>query len=209
MIKKVSSPLARTLVSEMRDMTLPSQVIRNNIASLAQILVNEASNYMLTERKKIKTWKEEIIEEQIKTSDVVFIPIIRGGLPMLDGALTVLPNCEVGFLSTEKSQITLESSIVMEKLPVITGKTVCILDTMVGTGGTLANVISRINNLNPKKVIVLSIVTGPIGLKRMADEFPNVLYLFCCEDKVMDAQGFLRPGMGDMGDRCFQKGVFM
>lgn len=204
----VKSHLIEYLVTEIRDIEQRNNIIKSRLSLIAIILLNESSRCLPLIKKEFKTWKGNVLLNYIENNKIVFIPILRGGLPMLEGIQEVFPDAEYGFLGMEKNQESLISKINYKKIPNIKGKIVYVLDTMVGTGGTIINAINELKKDLPSKIIVLSVISGPQSYDNLEKEHPDVVCYCCTQDKEMNQNGFLLPGTGDMGDRCYNGSVF-
>ncbi len=139
----------------------------------------------------------------LNEESVVFIPILRAGLPMLEGTLKVVPNALSGFLAIKRDEETLASKVYYSRLPSLEGKTAIILDPMLATGGTLEVALREILSLNPLRTFSLHIISSPEGVKRIQDSFPEHKLFVVKIDKGLNSKGFIIPGLGDMGDRLF------
>ena len=202
-IKEINHPLIKHYISNIRDYTLPANLFRQYVGSIANILFYEAIRDMENCQKNITTWIGEGQYPCIEEKDFVFIPILRAALPMLDGILIHLPNASAGFLAMKRDEKTLKSKIYYDRIPSLENRTAILLDPMVATGGSLSDAISLIKTKNPKNIICLNLVGSPVGLKNLSKEHPDIPVLIAQIDEELNSEGFIIPGIGDAGDIAY------
>ena len=154
-----------------------------------------------TRSMQIETPMGEYVFEFVIEEDFVFVPILRAGLPMLNGALRVFQKASVGFLAIRRDEETLKSHVYYSRLPHLEGKHVVILDPMLATGGTLELALKIIMEKNPKKVYTFHLVASPEGVERF--KYWEVSISTVSLDDGLNTKGYIVPGVGDMGDRLF------
>jgi uracil phosphoribosyltransferase len=201
-IKIVDNMVLKNALTKLRDKNLKSSQVRKQIEIIAKILLIEAlknENPIYTE---VETPLAKGSFEALEEDKYVIVPILRAGLPMLNGCLEVLPEAKAGFLAIKRDEETLKSTLFYERLPDLNGKTVIIIDPMVATGGSLEYAISVIKKHNPEKIISLNIVASPEGIRNVS-KFKDVLFYIGQIDKGLNDKGYIIPGIGDAGDRAF------
>ena len=166
-------------------------------------MVYEALRYTPLEVRRIETWVGEREFEFVREEEIVFVPILRAGLPMLEGALRAVPNARVGFLAIKRNEETLESKVYYSRLPDLKGAKVLILDPMLATGGTLIKAIEEVLKGNPSEIVSLHVVCAPEGIERVGERFPQHRMFTVSVDERLNDKGYIIPGLGDMGDRLF------
>ena len=200
---EVNHPLLKNLVTRLRDINTKPYNFREFISEIARILLFEALKNEPLVEKEIDIWigrdKFSVLQEE----KYVFIPILRAGLPMLDGVLKVMPEAVSGFLAIKRNEETLESVLYYDRVPQLDRKTAIILDPMVATGGSLDYAISVIKEKNPEKIISLNIVGAPEGLRRVSQNHPDVTIYIAQIDEKLNDKGYIIPGLGDAGDRAY------
>ncbi|MEJ5338663.1 MAG: uracil phosphoribosyltransferase [Aquificaceae bacterium] len=145
--------------------------------------------------------------EFVEEDRIVFICILRAGLPMLNGALRALPGAKAGFLAIKRNEDTLTPELYYRRLPPLEGRFVILLDPMLATGGTLSLALSEAKSLKPEKMVTLNLVASPQGLERTMSAHPDVDFFLLSVDEGLSPKGYIVPGVGDIGDRLFTEGL--
>jgi uracil phosphoribosyltransferase len=131
------------------------------------------------------------------------VPILRAGEPMLTGILKTLPYARSGFLAMKRDEETSQSKLFYENIPNLEDKTVLLLDPMVATGGSLIDGIDYLKSKNPKRIICLNVLGSPFGVQKVQEAHPDVDIYIAQIDERLDENNYIRPGLGDAGDRAF------
>ncbi len=204
-IHVVKNPILINIVTKLRDINTKSYLFRKYLSEAGKILLLESlrSEENILKKTKIETWNGSFEFPVLNEDDFVFIPILRAGLPMLDGVLELIENGKSGFLGIKRDERTLESKVYYSRLPDLNGKTVYILDPMLATGGSLINAVTKVKEKNPKRIISLNIIGSPEGLKSVTSRFKDLEIYIGSVDKGLNNKGFIIPGIGDAGDRAF------
>jgi uracil phosphoribosyltransferase len=203
MIHELSNSVITTLINQLRDSQTNALRFRQIIQELSRLLAYEAFKLIHIEERKINTWLGEASFTFIKEEDLMFIPILRAGLPMLDPVIEMFPKAQSGFLAMARDETTHESVLYYDKVPKCKDKTVVLLDPMVATGGSLADAIEFVKKHNPKKVISLNIIGAPEGLKIIEEKHSDIDLFIAQIDKKLNENKFIIPGLGDAGDRAY------
>ena len=141
---------------------------------------------------------------QVIDEDVVVIPILRAGVGMLDGILSLLPSARVGFVGLERDEETAEASAYYEKMPYqISDGISIIVDPMLATGGSTVAAIDMLKAQGAARIVVVCIVTCPEGLKAVEDLHPDVQVYAASIDPELNDRKYIVPGLGDAGDRLY------
>ncbi len=204
-IHVVKNPILINIVTKLRDINTKSYLFRKYLSEAGKILLLESlrSEENILKKTKIETWIGSFEFPVLNEDDFVFIPVLRAGLPMLDGVLELIENGKSGFLGIKRDERTLESKVYYSRLPDLNGKTVYILDPMLATGGSLINAVTKVKEKNPKRIISLNIIGSPEGLKSVTSRFKDLEIYIGSVDKGLNNKGFIIPGIGDAGDRAF------
>ncbi len=189
-------------LSKLRDKNLKPHDFRKGLSIIAKILLSYALEKENTHFENIETPISRGNFPFLDEENFVIIPILRAGLPMLDGCLELLPEAKVGFLALKRNEETLESILYYERLPQLENKVAIIVDPMVATGGSLDHAITIIKKYSPKKIISLNVIVSPDGLKRL-EKYSDVNFYIANVDEGLNSKGFIVPGIGDAGDRAF------
>jgi len=203
MIHELSNPVITTLINQMRDSETNSLRFRQIIQQLARLLVYESFKLIRLEKKTINTWMGETAYSFINEEDLIFIPILRAGLPMLDPVIEMFPKASSGFLAMARDESTHEAILHYDKVPECKDKVVILLDPMLATGGSLADAIAFVKKHNPKKIISLNIIAAPEGLEVIEKSHSDIDLFIAQIDEKLNEDKFIIPGLGDAGDRAY------
>lgn len=203
MVKKLNHPVLIHKLSRIRDLSTPRGDLIGLLEDIASFMVYEVLSDMELLPREVEIWIGKREFEFIDEKSVVFVPILRAGLPMLEGALRVVPNANVGFLAMKRDEETLESKIYYSRLPKIEGKRVVILDPMLATGGTLEKAIEEVRRFGPHDTVSVHIVCAPEGIERIEKAYPDHRLFTVSVDEGLNSKGYIVPGLGDMGDRLY------
>ena len=198
----VNNSILLNSLTKLRDKNLKSSQFRKEVSNIAKILLFEALKNEETEMRRIQTPFVESDFPSLNENEYVLVPILRAGLPMMEGCLEILEDAKVGFLAIKRDETTLESKVYYERLPHLEEKTVIILDPMVATAGSITKAIGIIESHNPKKIISLNIVVSKVGTEKLS-KFKNVKFYVGSAGEDLNDKGYIVPGIGDAGDRCF------
>ena len=202
MYKESTNVVVKHLVNRLRDVRTTSNEFRLTIEEISRILASEALNDFPTITQNINTWQGPLDVEVIEVQKLVLIPILRAGEPMLTGILRTLPYAKSGFLAMKRDEETSLSKLFYENIPNLENKTVNLLDPMVATGGSLIDGIEYLKSKNAKKIITLNIIGSPFGVKKVTEAHPDVDMFIAQIDERLDENNYIRPGLGDAGDRA-------
>ncbi len=203
MIIESQNTVIKHLVNRLRDIRTDSFEFRTTIEEISRILLSEALAGHDTITVNISTWQGDLDVQMIEEQSLVFIPILRAGEPMLTGILKSLPNARSGFIAMKRDEATAESHLFYQSLPSLSGKTVVLLDPMVATGGSLADAMTLIKAKQPGKMISLNILGAQEGVDVVAAAHPDIDLFIAQIDPRLDENKYIRPGLGDAGDRAF------
>lgn len=136
--------------------------------------------------------------------DIVVVPILRAGVGMLDGILSLVPSARVGFLGLYRDEKTMEPVTYYDRMPKEVKSGLCIvIDPMLATGGSTAAAIEVLKKEGAANIVVVCIVTCPEGLERVKAEHPDVRIYAASVDSHLDEKKYIVPGLGDAGDRLY------
>ncbi|MGE0052306.1 MAG: uracil phosphoribosyltransferase [Arcobacter sp.] len=203
MYKESTNVVVKHLVNRLRDVRTTSNEFRLTIEEISRILVSEALNDFPTITQNINTWQGPLDVEVIEVQKLVLVPILRAGEPMLTGILRTLPYAKSGFLAMKRDEETSLSKLFYENIPNLENKTVILLDPMVATGGSLIDGITYLKTKKAKKIICLNIIGSPFGVKKVTEAHPDIDMFIAQIDERLDENNYIRPGLGDAGDRAF------
>ena len=141
---------------------------------------------------------------QMLDEQIIVVPILRAGVGMLDGILSLVPSARVGFVGLERDEETAEALTYYEKLPrQVTQGINIIVDPMVATGGSTVAAIDKLKSKGAQRIIVACIVTCPAGLEAVHEAHPDVQVYAASIDAELNEKKYIVPGLGDAGDRLY------
>ncbi|WP_331235283.1 uracil phosphoribosyltransferase [Natronorarus salvus] len=207
--------LARDTLSRLRDVNTEQVEFRKGLVKLGRICGYEIiDGSMETEYVEIETPLESTMGERVKgLDDVVIVNVLRAATPFVEGLLKAFPRAKQGVISAGRDEEAgmhdgeFPITIDYVKLPEIRETdTVIVADPMLATGSTMCAVLDEVlaEGPNPENLFVLSAVSAPDGLLRVAEEYPEVDLLTVAIDDRLDENGYIVPGLGDAGDRAFR-----
>ena len=164
----------------------------------------EATRHLELEDIEIETPICKTTVQEIKGKKLAVVPILRAGLGMVDGMLTMIPAAKVGHIGLYRDPETLEPVEYYCKLPADSDeREIFVVDPMLATGGSALAAVDLLKKHGCKKLHFLCIIAAPEGVKAFTEAHPDVdLYIGALDDHLND-HGYIVPGLGDAGDRIF------
>ncbi len=203
MYKESTNVVVKHLVNRLRDTRTASNEFRLTIEEISRIVVSEALSNFETVSQNINTWQGPLDVQMLEVQKIVLVPILRAGEPMLTGILKTLPYARSGFLAMKRDEETAESKLFYENIPDLEGKTVLLLDPMVATGGSLIDGIDYLKSKGATRILSLNVLGSPEGVQKVQEAHPDVDIYIAQIDERLDENNYIRPGLGDAGDRAF------
>ncbi len=197
-------PLISHKISLLRDVNTGSKQFRELVEEIAMLMGYEALRDLPTELVEIKTPITTTKTKALSGEKIAVVPILRAGLGMVEGVLSLVPQAQVGHIGLYRDEETLEPREYYCKLPEdIANKLVVVLDPMLATGGSASAAVKFIKDKGCKNIKFMSVIASPEGIKRLMDDHPDI-QLYCgCLDEKLNEDGYIVPGLGDAGDRIF------
>ena len=200
----VDHPLVQHKLGLLRDKTTPTQVFRQLVDELTLLLTYEATKDMATEESEIETPLEPTTVQRISGKKVAVCPILRAGVGMLDGVLSLISGARVGFIGLYRNEDTLEPVEYYVKLPQdIAERDVLILDPMLATGNSTAAAVATVKRAGAQSIRLIAIIAAPEGIERLQSEHPDVAIVVAAIDRELSERGYIVPGLGDAGDSLY------
>ena len=202
-------PLIQHWLGVARDANTPSALFRTSMTELGRWLTYEAAREWLpvfetTVETPLAPCPARFVNPEVPT---VIVPILRAGLALMEGAQSVLPLASVYHVGFVRNEETLEASCYLNKLPAELPATarVLISEPMLATGGTIMAAMAALTarGVSPDNIRIISIVTAPPALQKLADAYPTLNIYAATIDEGLDENGYIVPGLGDAGDRTF------
>ena len=197
-------PLLQHKLSILRDENTGVKDFREVVSEIATLMCYEATRDLPLEEVEIKTPITTAKFKTIAGKKLAIVPVLRAGLGMVDGILTLIPSAKVGHIGLYRDPDTLEPVEYYCKMPNdIAEREVIILDPMLATGGSASAAIQFIKNYEVKNIKLMNIIAAPEGIQRVHHDHPDVdIYCAALDEKLKD-HGYIVPGLGDAGDRIF------
>ncbi len=203
-VTEVRHPLVRHKLGLLRDRTTSTADFRRLVNELTLLLTYEATKDLATEQAEVETPLERATVERISGKKVAVCPILRAGVGMLDGVLSLLSGARVGFIGLYRDEATLQPVEYYVKLPQdIAQRDVIVLDPMLATGNSTAAAVDIVKRAGATSIVLISIIAAPEGIERVTSAHPDVRIVVAAIDRGLDERGFIVPGLGDAGDRLY------
>lgn len=197
-------PLIQHKIGWIRRKKTGTKDFRDTISEIAMLMTYEATRNLQLTDVEIETPICKTVAKQMKGKKMAIVPILRAGLGMVDGVLTMIPVAKVGHIGLYRDPDTHEPVEYYCKLPPDCGeREVFVVDPMLATGGSATAAIRMLKDKGCKKIHFMCIIAAPEGVKRMQEEHPDVdLYIGALDEKLNE-NAYIVPGLGDAGDRIF------
>ncbi|MDH3308419.1 MAG: uracil phosphoribosyltransferase [Acidimicrobiia bacterium] len=195
-------PLAEHYMATLRSGDTGPQQFRETTRRLAYLLIFEATRDLGLRDIDIETPLESTTAKQIDR-DIVAVAVLRAGLGLLNAVIHVIPDVKVGYIGVARDEETVQPQEYYTKLPKLAGARVFILEPMLATGGSLAWAVQKVKDKGATDITALCVLAAPAGVEHMTSEHPDVHVVTAAVDRDLDYKFYIRPGLGDMGDRLF------
>ena len=197
-------PLLQHKLSILRDERTGSKEFREVVSEIATLMCYEATRDLPVEEVEIKTPLGTGKFNTLTGKKLAIVPVLRAGLGMVDGILTLIPSAKVGHIGLYRDPDTLEPVEYYCKMPNdIAERDIIILDPMLATGGSASAAIQFIKNYDVKHIKLMNIIAAPEGIERVHKDHPDVEIYVAAVDEKLNEHGYIVPGLGDAGDRIF------
>ena len=197
-------PLIRHKVAMLRDVNTGHTNFRDLITEIATLMVYESFRDVPTMEIEVQTPLEKCKQTVVKDNSIAIVPILRAGLGMVDGILSIFPSAKVGHIGLYRDEETHQPIEYYCKLPdKIEDKVVIVTDPMLATGGSASEAITMLKSHGCKKMKLLSIIAAPEGVERIHRDHPDVEVYVSTLDRELNENAYILPGLGDAGDRIF------
>ena len=199
----VEHPLLARALSVMRSADTSRAAFRAAVAQAAEILAYEALRDLPVETVPVRT-PLEATTALVPARSVAVVAILRAGLGMVDGFLRLVPDAAVGHLGMRRNEQTLLPEDYYESIPEsIAEATVFVVDPMLATGGSAVAALKRLRVAGARDLRLVCVVAAPEGIAAVRAVEPDIPLIVAAVDRGLDANGYIRPGLGDAGDRIF------
>ena len=199
----VDHPLLRRDLAILRDKNTPHSVFRKTISDAAAILAYEAMRDLELREIEIETPLEVTQGHQI-AREVIVVPILRAGLGLVDGFVRFVAEARIGHLGMRRDEETHRPVGYYRSIPTgIENASVYVVDPMLATGGSASRAISDLKKEGARRFKFVCLVAAPEGVEKLNRDHPDVPIITATLDRELDENAFIRPGLGDAGDRIF------
>lgn len=197
-------PLIQHKLTLLRDKNTGSKEFRSLVSEIATLMCYEATRDLPLKEVEIETPVAVAKTKVISGKKLAIVPILRAGLGMVDGMLTLIPSAKVGHIGLYRDPVTVQPVEYYCKMPNdIEEREVIVVDPMLATGGSAIDAIGQIKKRNPKSIKFMCIIAAPEGLEALTQAHPDV-DVFCANlDEKLNDHSYIIPGLGDAGDRIF------
>lgn len=197
-------PLIQHKIGYIRRKETGTKDFRHTIGEIAMLMCYEATRNLKLVDVQIETPICRTTVKELEGKKLAIVPILRAGLGMVDGMLTMIPAAKVGHIGLYRNEETLEPVEYYCKLPKdCAERAVFVVDPMLATGGSASAAITMLKAKGVKNIRFMCIIAAPEGVERMQKEHPDVDLFIGALDECLNEIGYIVPGLGDAGDRIF------
>jgi uracil phosphoribosyltransferase len=201
-LRVVDHPVMARAVTELRAAGTSRAAFRTALADASSMLAYEALRDVPVHEVQVQTPLEPTTGS--RPAPVIVIAVLRAGLGMVDGFLRFMPDAAVGHLGMRRNEQTLQPEDYYESLPEgVEHSTVFVVDPMLATGGSATAALHRLRRAGATDLRLVCLVAAPEGVAAVHAAHPDVPILAAVQDRGLDERGYIRPGLGDAGDRLF------
>ena len=203
-VHEIRHPLIRHKLGLMRQAGLSTKSFRELAQEIAALLTYEAAKDLPLEPYTVEGWCGPVQVERLAGKKVTVVPILRAGIGMLDGVLSLIPGARVSAVGVARNEETLQAHTYLERLVgEIDQRQAIIIDPMLATGGSMVATIDLLKQAGCKEIRALVLVAAPRGIERVTQAHPDVAIYTASIDSHLNEHGYIVPGLGDAGDRIF------
>ena len=202
--REIRHPLIRHKLGLMRRADISTKNFRELAQEVGALLTYEATQDLPLETYEIDGWCGKVQVEKIAGKKITVVPILRAGIGMLDGVLSLVPGAKVSAVGVARNEETLEAHTYTEKLaPDINQRLALIIDPMLATGGSMVATIDLLKKAGCKEIRAMVPVAAPEGIAVVEKAHPDVQIYTASIDQRLNEHGYIVPGLGDAGDKIF------
>ncbi len=200
----IDHPLVQHKLSYLRDKRTGSKEFRELVNELAMLLTYEATRDLPLREVQVETPVAITKTKVLAGKKLGIVPILRAGLGMVDGMMSLIPAARVGHIGLYRNPDTLEPVAYYSKLPQdVSERDMIIVDPMLATGGSAVEGINVLKRAGCTNIKLVNIIAAPEGIKTVLAAHPDVDVYIACIDEKLNEHGYIVPGLGDAGDRLF------
>ena len=200
----LTHPLIQHKLTILRNIDTGVKIFREVVGEIAMLMCYEAMRGLPLEEVQVMTPVASATSKALAGKKLALVPILRAGLGMVDGILSLIPSAKVAHIGLYRDPETLTPVEYYCKLPPDIMERDCfILDPMLATGGTAAAAAQYLKDAGARSIKLLTILSAPPGVDKMESTHPDVEIITCAVDGHLNDHGYIVPGLGDAGDRIF------
>ena len=199
----INHPMVQHKLSIMRDKQTSTNKFRELLKEISMLMGYEVTRDFPLMYKEIETPLQTMNAPKIAGKKVVIAPILRAGLGMADGLLSLIPSARVGHIGMYRDEETCKPVFYYYKMPAHKERLVILTDPMLATGGSACDAIERLKKDGFKHIRLMCLVASPQGVKAVRDNHPDVDIYLAALDEGLNEKNYILPGLGDAGDRIF------
>jgi uracil phosphoribosyltransferase len=204
LVTEVRHPLVQHKLSLLRDKHTSTADFRRLVNEITTLLTYEATKDFPTEEVRVETPLEWTPVHRISGKKVAVCPVLRAGMGMLDGVLSLVSGARVGFIGLYRNEETLEAVEYFVKFPRdLSARDSIVLDPMLATGNSSAAAVTAVKEAGGRAITLICLVAAPEGIERLHSEHPDVHIVCASVDRGLNERGYIVPGLGDAGDRLY------
>ena len=199
-------PLIQHKIAMLRDKNTSTKDFRELVSEIAMLMCYEVTRNLPLRDVDVETPIGIAHEKMLAGKNICFVPVLRAGLGMVDGVLSLVPSARVGHIGLYRDPETLEPVEYYCKLPVdVAEREVVVLDPMLATGNSLIEAIRLYveKGIPETNICCVCMISSPQGVENVFKEFPAVTVIVAAVDSHLNERGYIVPGMGDAGDRIY------
>lgn len=191
-------------LAELRAAATPSARFRRLLAEIGAILTVEATRDLPSTTARVETPLTGMDHRVLAAPEPVLVAVLRAGLGLLEGAMQVMPDAPVGHVGLARDEHTLQPAQYLVRMPhEVAMRGALLLDPMLATGGSAVAAVARVKEAGAPRLRFVCVVAAPEGVARLQAAHPDVPIFAAALDEKLNERGFIVPGLGDAGDRCF------
>ena len=204
MLTVVGHPLIQHRLSQMREKSCPVPTFRALLRDVAMLLGATALADLPLETREIETPLQHMIAPNLAGKPPIFAPVLRAGIGFLDGMLNLLPEAGVAHIGVYRDHKTLQAHEYYFRAPEdLAERLVILLDPMLATGNSAVAALDRLKAHGATRIRFICLLAAPEGIRHVRQAHPDVAIWTAAIDERLDQNGYIRPGLGDAGDRVF------
>ena len=199
----IEHPVVASWTDRLRSVDTDTDEFRRLLRQIGQLLVPSATEHLPTREITVHTPLAETTGRQLDGDTPVLVSILRAGNGLLDGALQVLSDADVGFIGLARDHESLEAVEYLVNLPRLANRHVIVVDPMLATGHSAVAALNREAQEDPASVTLMCVVAAPEGVQHLTSHHPEVRIVTAALDEQLNDSGYILPGLGDAGDRLY------